>query len=177
MSEKAYRRFFLLDWAIYLQELEKRVNGKVNVEANELEQSKPIIGDTKFQSLLAQTTHRDWSVREQAARQLAEIQHPDACHALIMLLKDEHYSVRWIAMHSMIDNRRCSVRPLLEELTRDYQSSCLLESAHYILNELHNRGELTPEESRVLQSLNHSKKGIALAQIANEVLISEQSTG
>ncbi len=172
MPAKKNARCLKLDWAIYLHELENRLFSGANLQATELKQSHPLAEDPEFQSLLAKTQHAHWAAREQAAKDLAGYRHPDACKVLIQLLKDERHSVCWAAMNSLISLRRAAVRPLLEELTRDFQSGCFLKSARHILNELNQHGDLNGEEIRVLNSLNNQQKGLVVAQIANEALIS-----
>jgi hypothetical protein len=160
-----------LDWAIYLHEIENRLFSGASLQATELKPALPPFEEPQLQSLLAKTQHAHWATREQAAKGLAGIDHPDACQALIQLLKDERYSVCWAAMNSLISLRRAAVRPLLEELTRDFQSSCFRKSVRHVLSELNRYGQLTGEEIRVLSSLNNQQKGLIVAQIANEALI------
>lgn len=171
MPAKKNSRCLKLDWAIYLHEIENRLFSGASLQANELNQSHPLIEETHLQSLLAKTQHAHWAARELAAKELAGVSHPDACQALIQLLKDESHSVCWAAMNSLIGLRRAAVRPLLEELTREFQSGCFLKAARHVLNELNRHGELTSQEVRVLNSLTHNQKGLVVAQIANEVLI------
>lgn len=172
------RRYLKLDWAIYLNELESKVLGGANKQATELGHSHPPCEELHFQSLLAKSHHRHWAIREQAARELAKVNHPSTCEVLIHLLKDERCSVSWAAANSLINHRRYAVRPLLEELTRDFQSRCFLQAAHHVLSELHQLGELSSQEIRVLHSINHFKRGLMIAQTANEALIAGQlSTG
>jgi hypothetical protein len=173
MPANRNRRCLKLDWAIYLHELENKLFSGADVPANELEQNPVSVDETHFKSLLAKTQHARSATREQAARELAEVKHPDAYQALIWLLKDESHSVCWTAMNSLISLRRAAVRPLLEEVTRDFQSSCFLKAARHILNELNRYGELTGDEIRLLNCLNNQQKGLVVAQVANEALISE----
>jgi hypothetical protein len=171
MPAKKHSRCLKLDWAIYLHELENRLFSSASLQANELKPGQPLIEETQLQSLLAKTQHAHWATREQAAKDLAGVSHPDACHALIQLLKDESHGVCWAAMNSLISLRRAAVRPLLEELTRDFQSGCFLKAVRHVLSELHRYGELTGQEIRVLNSLTNNQKGLVVAQIANEALI------
>jgi hypothetical protein len=171
MPAKKNSRCLKLDWAIYLHELENRLFSVADLQATDLKPSHPHIEETHLQSLLAKTQHAHWATREQAAKELAGIHHPDACQALIQLLKDESHSVCWAAMNSLISLGRSAVRPLLEELTRDFQSGCFLKAVRHVLGELHRHGELTGQEIRVLNSLNNQQKGLVVAQIANEALI------
>jgi hypothetical protein len=173
MPAKKNSRCLKLDWAIYLHELENRLFSGANLQASELKQSNSPCEDSEFQSLLAKTQHAHRATREQAAKDLANSGHPDACQAPIQLLKDESHSVCWAAMNSLISLRRAAVRPLLKELTCDFQSGCFLKAVRHILSQLHQYGELTSEEIRVLNSLNNKQKGLVVAQIANEALISE----
>lgn len=165
------RRSVKLDWAIYLHEFEKKVFGEAKLPSPVVKQNLPAVEDFEFQSLLAKTQHQHWKTREQAARALADVSHPAACTALIPLLKDEHHAVSWAAMNSLVRHRRAAVRPLLEALTRDFQSSCFLKAARHTLGALNECGELTHAEIRVLHALNTIGTGLIVAQIANEALI------
>jgi hypothetical protein len=166
------RRCLKLDWAIYLREIENRVFGGASLKAYETKNRPLPMAEAEFQFLLEKIEHPHWATREQAAKELASSSHPEASHALIQLLKDGNQKVCWTAMHGLISMRRLAVRPLLVELTRDFQSSCFLTAARHIFSELHKMGDLTDREVRVLNSLTHDHKGLTIAHMANEALIS-----
>jgi hypothetical protein len=172
MSITRIRRCFQLDWAIYLHELELRVFGGPKIQLNN---PQPPAAELDFQTLLGKTKHSHSAVREQAAKELAASSHPAAPQALIELLKDGSHSVSWTASHSLVSLRRMAVRPLLEELTRDFQSSCFLKAVRHIFNELNRIGDLTEHEVLGLHSLMHDEKGLVIAHAANKALISTHS--
>ncbi len=131
----------------------------------------PSPSDSDFATLLEQCWHPNWKQREHAARLLANCDHPDACCALIGLLKDENYSVALAAMKSLIRLRRAAIPALCQCLTVDFESSSILKAIRQILRELHRLDELTQEETAVLSSLEQGKKGFEIAQVANQALI------
>jgi HEAT repeat protein len=167
-------RCLKLDWAIYLRELELRIFGGANLQVNEGKRDQLSVEEANFQSLLEKTQHHSSHIRRQAARELGVSSHPKASKALIDLLKDGNHDVSWAATHSLISLRRGAVRPLLEELTRDFQSSCFRKAAHHIFRELNRLGDLNEHEAHVLHSLSHDDKGLTIAQRANKALISSQ---
>ena len=168
------RRCLKLDWAIYLRELELQVFGGANSHAHEIKRDQLSLVESNFQALLEKTQHHNSKMREQAAKELGVSSHPKACYALIDLLKDGSHHVSWAAMHSLISLRRIAVRPLLEELTRDFQSSCFRSASRHILSELHRLGDLNEHEVHVLHSLTHDDKGLTIAKAANKALISSK---
>lgn len=176
MPANKNRRCLKLDWAIYLRELELRVFGGTTGQTKEINKDQLSLAEADFESLREKTQHHKASVREQAAKQLGASTHPSACYALIDLLKDGSHEVSWAAMHSLISLRRIAVRPLLEELTRDFQSSCFRKAVRHIFFELHRMGDLTEHEIYVLHSLTHDDKGLSIAQAANRALISSNQS-
>ncbi len=116
----------------------------------------------------------DWHVRWEAAKALGEIGEPTAAQTLVELLQDDDTSVRWVAMSSLIYLGRGSLRPVLEALTRDFQSSRLREGAHHVLHTLFNRGKLTGVETEVFRALEGTAPSIQAAWAANKALIAER---
>lgn len=165
------RRCYTLDWAIYLHEIETKVfNGALHHSPN-ITEPLPPCDEVVFQSLISKSQHPHSATRAEAAKGLACTGNPAAVKALIGLLKDESHTVCWAAINSLISLRRAAVRPLVEEITRDFQSTCFLKAAHHILEVLHQHGDLAPAEVHLLHCLCNSHTGFQIAQIANDALI------
>ncbi len=133
------------------------------------------LGVVVLPALYEKLSSADWHVRWEAAKALGEIGDPSAAEMLVRLLQDDDTSVRWAAMGSLIDLGRGSLRPVLEALTRDFQSSRLREGAHHVLHTLHNRGKLTGVEAEVFRALEGAAPSVQAAWAANKALIEENS--
>ena len=178
--DHARRGVLVLNWAIRLAECEKRKWHQI--EQRLLEAQTPPHGKNGKNgknskaalSLADQLTNRDWHVRLETAKRLGEARTPEVGEALVKLLEDENLSVRWKALEGLVNMRRGAVRPLLEALTRDFDSICLRRSAHQLLHTLHKHGVLSPAEMAVFHSLEASLPAIQVAQIANRALIARR---
>lgn len=165
------RNFNLLEWAMYLLEQENRGRKeRQNSQPAEVEHLEGCAG-ISLEVLVEKARHKDRAVRLNAAKCLGKIGDPAASEVLVGLLQDEDHSVRWAAMNSLILMQREAVRPLLEALTRDFQSARLREGVHHVLGTLNNYGSLTAVEVEVFHALEGSAPGIQAAWAANRVLI------
>ncbi len=169
----------LLDWSIYLQELELRLrHADAHAEQGAAERAaeKPCeafdgVNEAMLRALAERLCHPDPTVRLDAARIIGEMGNAQATEALVRLLQDEHQSVRWAAMNSLINLQRDAVRPLLEALTRDFHSATLRQGVHHVLRSLHDQGHLTEVETRVFHALEGAAPGVQAAWAANNALI------
>jgi hypothetical protein len=173
------RNFNLLEWAIYLAERESLLRHR----ATESEERDPSLEpgalsalEANLSNLLHKLSSKDQRVRRQVAKELGEVDHPDAAKALVRLLQDEDHTVRWTAMGSLTNLRRSAMRPLMEALTQNFQSARLREGAHHVLRTLHDYGSLTVEELEVYHALEGTAPGIQAAWAANNALIGYQAS-
>ena len=96
---------------------------------------------------LLQSVHRpEAEVRRQIAAIFGEIKDPSTVPALIDMLEDSSYEVRWRAAESLIKMKRIALVPLLKELQRKerFGSVIFLDSAHHVLRILNEEGCLGP---------------------------------
>ena len=95
------------------------------------------IGKPAFDILVQMTTKPEIDLRREAAAVLGEMRDPSAIPALINLLVDEAFEVRWRAAESLIKMGTTLV-PLFQELLKKEQfgSIWFLDSVHHILRKL-----------------------------------------
>lgn len=91
--------------------------------------------------------------RWEAAKALGDIEDPSAALALVHALEDESQDVRGVAAESLICMERAAVLPLLQELTKKFESVWLRQGAHHVLHILKNNGLLTQPEIEVFEAL------------------------
>lgn len=157
------RNFKWFEWSIYLAEREAR-------QRRELLQ--PVRKETATLADLAKRVyHHDHTVRLEAVRSIGNHEDPQCCEVLVSLLHDEDPAVRQLAMHGLIDHKRAAVRPIMEALTRDFQSSLLRSGAHHVLLTLHEHGHLTHSEAEVIHALEGPAPALRCAAAANDALI------
>jgi hypothetical protein len=102
---------------------------------------------------------------------LARLRDPSKASLLVQFLHDEHLSVQWAAAAGLNHLHRAAIRPLLEELTRGFQSTSLRQASHHVLHELYMNGDLTDQEIEIYRILEESSCGIPAAQAANLALL------
>jgi hypothetical protein len=176
----------LLDWSIYLHELEARLRhasehsdeASAGAENGAGSMEKPCevldgVNEIGLKVLAERLCHPDHQVRLEAAHKISEIDDPQVTEALVRLLQDENHSVRWAAMSGLINQEREAIKPLLEALTRDFNSSTLRQGAHHVLRALHDQGNLTDVETKVFRALEGVAPGVQAAWAANNALIEE----
>jgi HEAT repeat protein len=173
------RNFNLLEWAIYLAERETLMRRRAAESAEQAANADPETftpADLAIDRLVSKINSPDQRVRHEVARALGEIGDPSAAAALVSMLVDEDHSVRWAAMGSLINMNREAVRPLLEALTRNFQSARLREGVHHVLRALHSQGMLNGVEDQVFHALEGAAPGIQAAWAANNALIGYQAS-
>jgi len=94
------------------------------------------------------------NARRETIRVLGEIRNPQTAPALVDMLLDEDFSVRWAAMESLIRIGRDSLHPLLEKFTKNFDSPWLREGLHHILRVLKDRNELNNFEIALFDKLD-----------------------
>ena len=130
------------------------------------------IGKPAVNALITLTSQPQAALRREAASILGEIRVPSAIPALINLLVDEAFEVRWRAAESLIKMKRDSVVPLFQELQRGnrFESIWFLEGVHHILRKLDEEGYLGPPSQKVLEAFEDPMKEIAIPMAAEKAL-------
>jgi HEAT repeat protein len=166
--------FMDLNGSKYAEELCARLSDTDPRSRHEVRKQLVSMGVSVLPMIYQKLTAPAWHVRWEAAKALGEIGDPAAGEMLVGLLQDDDTSVRWAAMGSLIELGRGSLRPVLEALTRDFQSARLREGVHHILHTFFNRGKLTGVEAEVFRALEGAAPSIQAAWAANKVLIAER---
>ena len=91
--------------------------------------------------------------RWEAAKILGEIRDMSAVDALVEALLDESISVHWVATESLIKYGRSAILPLLEGITRHFDSMRFRQGAYHILHVLERFHQLDPQVQEVLDAL------------------------
>jgi HEAT repeat protein len=117
---------------------------KTRVEARH---SLVAMGKTAVPSLIEALESKRYLMRWEAAKALSEIGDSGAASALVKALEDEEFDVRWIAAEGLIKMNIHGLKPLLQALKEEADSSFLREGAHHVLHDLAKgalRESLTP---------------------------------
>ena len=80
--------------------------------------------------------------RWEAIKTMDEIEAPETMPYLLMALNDDKSDVRWIAAKGLIKLGMPAVKPLLEMVSKNVDSVFILDSAHHIIYDLRESGEL-----------------------------------
>ena len=130
------------------------------------------IGKPAVPILIEMTTKPEPNLRREAAFVLGEMHEPSAIRALIDLLVDEAFEVRWRAAESLVKMERDTLIPLFQELIRKerFGSVWFLDSVHHILSKLDEKGYLAPPSQGVLDAFKDPVKEIAIPEAAEKAL-------
>ncbi len=91
--------------------------------------------------------------RREAAKILGEIHEQSAAADLVEALLDDSIGVEWAASEALIKYRRAAILPLLEGITRHFDSERFRRGALHVLHALDQRDQLGSKGKEVLASL------------------------
>jgi len=91
-------------------------------------------------------------VRWEATKALGEMKDPRAAPALVRMMKDEEFDVRWLAAVGLLSLGRSGVVPLLQALAQGGDSVWLREGAHHVLTQMP-KEELPAPAASVISAL------------------------
>ena len=122
--------------------------------------------------LIELLSHPRYIFRWEAVKALEEIGDPDTIPALIRTLEDDKSDVRWIAAKALINIGMPTVKPLLKTLIEKPDSIFILEGAHHIFYDLHEKGELPANfpSDKLLSVLKNSQWDNSIKPFAYEIL-------
>ena len=86
--------------------------------------------------------HRKHIDRWEAIKTMEEINDPETMTYLLKALDDDKSDVRWIAANGLVKLGFQSVKPLLKMVKKYNDSVFVLDSAHHIIYDLRENGEL-----------------------------------
>jgi hypothetical protein len=102
-----------------------------------------------IQQLKKDKEHCRW----EAAKILGEIRDPSAANALVDALVDQSINVHWAASEALIKYGREAILPLLEGITRHFDSMRFRQGAYHVLHVLEHFHQLDPHALEVLTAL------------------------
>jgi hypothetical protein len=165
------RKYLLLDWSIFRAERDERAQRKLKPAGITPLEMPGGLNAGDLAELTEQLDHPDWRVRLEATKKLATSRNAKTAIILVQLLHDENLSVRWAAAGGLKHLHRAAIRPLLEELTREFQSTALRKASHHVLQDLYMNGNLNQWEMEVYRSLERPNSSLQVARSANRALI------
>ena len=133
----------------YLDELEADDIEARNIARRQLAS----IGPEAVPELIKQLKTDRQRCRWEAAKILGEIQDKAAVDALVEALMDDSLNVHWAATESLIKYEEDAILPLLEGLTRHFDSMRFRQGAFHILHVLERSHQLDPKVQGVLDAL------------------------
>ena len=110
------------------------------------------------------------NIRWEVVEALAQMADPIAAPALVQALMDDSQDVRGAAARALIILDRAAINPLLEALTKQFNSVWLRNGAHHVLHVLKQRARLNREELRVFEALEDIAPEIEVPWAAAYVL-------
>ena len=108
--------------------------------------------------------------RLEAAKILGEIRDPSAANALVDALVDESINVHWAASEALIKYGRGAILPLLECITRHFDSIRFRQGAYHILHVLERSHQLDPHAQEVLNALRDIEPSVNAPWAAERAL-------
>ncbi len=91
--------------------------------------------------------------RREAVKILGAIHDPSAANALVDALVDESINIHWAASEALIKYGREAILPLLEGITRYFNSVRFRQGAYHVLHMLERFHQLDPRVQEVLDAL------------------------
>ena len=98
--------------------------------------------------------------RWEAAKILGAIPDEAAVNALVEALLDNSISVHWVATESLIQQGQSAILPLLEGITRHFDSMRFRQGAYHILHMLERFHQLDPKVQEVLEALRDVESSV-----------------
>jgi HEAT repeat protein len=111
------------------------------------------IGPEAVPDLINQLKTDRQRCRWEAAKILGEIRDEAAVDALVEALLDDSISVHWVATESLIRYGQSAILPLLEGITRHFDSMRFRQGAYHILHVMERFHQLDPKVQEVLDAL------------------------
>jgi len=98
------------------------------------------IGEPSLDFLIELASNKDEKVRWEAIITIVQIGSNETLNVLLNALKDDEFSIRWLAAEGLINLGKYVVVPVLQELQNNPDSVFLRRGAHHVLHELTKSG-------------------------------------
>ena len=132
------------------------------------------IGEAAVEPLIEVLEKRTGYSHWEAAKALSQMGSPQAAQALVEALEDDEFSARWLAAEGLIAIGKDSLKPLMEALLNNPESTLLRAGAHHVLHDLVHRlilkQPLREEVKPLLIALNDIEPAVEVPPVAERVL-------
>lgn len=128
------------------------------------------IGPEAVPDLINQLKTDKQRCRWEAAKILGDIRDESATEALVEALLDDSISVHWVATEALIKYGRDAILPLLEGITRHFDSMRFRQGAYHILHVFERFHQLDPDVQEVLEALRDIEPSISAPWAAERAI-------
>jgi len=128
------------------------------------------IGSEAVPDLINQLKTDKERCRWEAAKILGEICDESAAEALVEALLDESINVHWVATEALINYGRDAILPVLEGITRHFDSMRFRQGAYHILHVLESSQHLDSEVQKVLNALRDVEPSVSAPWAAERAI-------
>ena len=128
------------------------------------------IGSEAVSDLVHQLKTDKERCRWEAAKILGEIHDESAADALVEALLDDSINVHWVATEALINYGRDALLPLLEGITRHFDSMRFRQGAYHILHVFDRSHQLDPEVKQVLEALRDVEPSVTAPWAAERAI-------
>ena len=128
------------------------------------------IGSEAVPDLINQLKTDKERCRWEAAKILGEICDESAAEVLVEALLDESINVHWVATEALINYGRDAILPVLEGITRHFDSMRFRQGAYHILHVLESSQHLDPEVQKVLNALRDVEPSVSAPWAAERAI-------
>lgn len=135
-TRQANRTYELATYDAEIRSLIEALHSSDGVVRRNARRSLAKIGQPAIGSLMNVLADPDENVRWGAAKALGQIRDPSTAEALVGVLEDDSFAVRWLAREGLIALGRRAILPLLRALALRSSSVWLREGAHHVLRGL-----------------------------------------
>jgi len=138
------------------EEIESLISKLANNEKDIREQARLRLlesGPEASPYLSAALQNKNAFIRHEAAKTLTGLHDPLAAPALVEALIDESIEVHWAASEALIALGRDAIVPVLDGITRHFDSYRFRQGAYHVLRTLKRTSQLDPHSVKVLDSL------------------------
>jgi HEAT repeat protein len=128
------------------------------------------IGPAVIPDLISQLKTDKESCRREAAQILGEIHDESSADDLVEALLDDSIGVEWAASEALIKYGPDAILPLLEGITRHFDSERFRRGAYHVLHTLKHLHGLHPKVQEVLDALHNMQPRASVAWAAERAI-------
>jgi HEAT repeat protein len=128
------------------------------------------IGPEAVPDLINQLKTDKQRCRWEAAKILGDIRDESAAEALVEALLDDSISVHWVATEALIKYGQSAILPVLEGITRHFDSMRFRQGAYHILHVFESSQRLEPKVQEVLDALRDIEPSVSAPWAAERAI-------